>query len=100
MISFSNPIALLLLIPAVAVIVFAWWNGYTNLSRRRMRVALAIRLAILAALILGLAGASLRLPQSRQAVAFVADLSASDAGQRSAMQSLINGAANQRPGGD
>jgi uncharacterized membrane protein len=100
MISFSDPIALLLLIPFAALTVFAWRHTYANLSKRRMRVALAVRIAVFAALILSLAGTSLRLPQSRQAVVFVADLSASDSGQRSTMQALINGAAAQRPAGD
>lgn len=99
MISFANPLALLAAIPLAALTIFAWRHAYTNLSERRMRLALAVRVAVLTALILALAGTSLRLPQNRQAVAFVADLSASDAGQRSAIQALINGAATGRPGG-
>ena len=100
MISFVNPIALLLAIPLFTLTAFAQRHAYANLSQRRARVALAVRVAILAALILGLAGTRVRLSQSHQAVVFVADLSASDSGQRSAMQALINDAAARRPGGD
>ncbi|MBV9282122.1 MAG: VWA domain-containing protein, partial [Chloroflexi bacterium] len=100
MITFATPIALLLAIPLLALVVLARRHTYANLSQRRMRLALGVRLAILAALVLGLAGARLRLPQSHQAVVFVADLSASDYGQRGAVQALINGAAAGRPGGD
>ena len=100
MISFTQPLALLLAIPFLILTLFTWQYTYANLSERRMRVAVGVRAILLALLILSLAGASLRLPQSRQAVVFVADASASDYGQRSAMQTLINGAATQRPGSD
>jgi uncharacterized membrane protein/Mg-chelatase subunit ChlD len=100
MISFAHPIALLLLVPALSLTLFAWRFGYANLSPRRMRVALAVRIVLLAALILGLAGLTIRLPQSRQATIFVTDLSASDAGQRSTMQSLLASAATSRPQSD
>ena len=100
MISFANPIALLVIIPLGVLVVLAQRHAYANLSRRRMRIALLVRIAVLAALILALAGTHVRLPQSRQAVIFVSDLSASDYGQRTAMQSLINDAAQRRPGGN
>jgi uncharacterized membrane protein len=96
MISFTHPIALLLAIPALALTVLVWRFGYANLSRRRLRVALGVRLALLTFLILALAGTMIRLPQSREAAVFVADLSASDAGQRSTMQSVLASAAASR----
>jgi uncharacterized membrane protein len=98
MILFSHPLALLLCVPLVALTVVIWRNGYVNLSPRRARVALGIRLALIGAIVLGLAGLSLRLPQSRESVVFVADLSASDRGDQDAMRALINSAAAQRPG--
>lgn len=100
MISFSNPLVLLLLLPLVAGTVAIWRNGYVNLSPRRQRVALAVRVALLTAIVLGLAGMGLSLPQSRQAVVFIADLSASDQGSKSTMRSLINAAVMHRPSGD
>ncbi|HLJ67399.1 MAG TPA: VWA domain-containing protein, partial [Chloroflexota bacterium] len=77
-----------------------WLNGYVNLSTRRSRIALAARLALLAAVILGLAGASLNLPQTREAVVVVADLSASDSSAQSSMQGFINAVARRRPDGN
>lgn len=100
MISFVNPLALLLAIPLIALALFSRRYSYSNLSVRRMRVALAVRIAILVALVLSLAGTHVRIPQNRQAVVFVADLSASDYGQRSTAQTLINDATAGRPSGD
>lgn len=100
MISFAHPLALLLVVPLLALTVLAQRNAFANLSRRRMRLSLAIRCVILTALILTLAGTRLRLAQSHQASIVIADLSASDAGLRSAVQSAIDQAARQRPGGD
>src|SRR5947209_2783367 len=77
MITFSHPQALLLLFPVLVLSVLFWWSGYINLSRRRSHIALGIRLAMLLALVLGLAGVGLRLAQTREATVIVADLSAS-----------------------
>jgi hypothetical protein len=99
-ISFTNPLALLLAIPFIALAVFSQRHAYSNLTLRRMRLAMAVRVAILLALILSLAGTRLQIPQSHQAVIVVADLSASDYGQRSAVQTFINNAAKRRPSGD
>ncbi len=100
MISFANPLALLLAIPFIALAVFSRRHAYSNLSRRRIRLAMAVRVTILLALILSLAGTRLQIPQSHQAVIVVADLSASDYAQRSAAQAFINNAARRRPSGD
>lgn len=99
MISFATPLALLLAIPLFALAIAFWRNGYVNLSRRRGRVALAVRLVLLSAVVLGLAGVGLNLSQSRQAVVVVADLSASDANARSGMQQFVNQIARQRSSG-
>jgi uncharacterized membrane protein len=100
MMSFTHPLLLLLALPLLAITLLAQRNAFANLTRKRMRLSLAVRLVILAALVLSLAGTHLRLAQSHQAAVFVADLSASDAGLRSAVQAAINGAATRRPGGD
>jgi uncharacterized membrane protein len=97
MITFEHPLALVLLVPVLGLSVLIWRNGYVNLSRWRARVALGVRLAILVALVFGLAGMDLTLPQSRQATIMLADLSASDAQARGAMQRFINQAAQERP---
>src|SRR5947209_13809507 len=96
MIAFARPLALLLAVPLLALTLFSLRHAYTNLSRERMRAALIARLVVLIALVLSLAGTSLRLPRSHQATVFVADLSASDAGQRSTLQAAINQAAADR----
>ncbi len=98
MISFANPLALLLAIPFIALAIFSRRHAFSNLSRRRIRLAMAVRIAILLALILSLAGTRVQIPQSHQAVVVVADLSASDYAQRSA--AFINNAATRRPAGD
>lgn len=100
MISFATPLALLLAIPFIALAVFSRRRAYSNLSRRRIRLATALRIAILLALVLSLAGTRVHIPQNHQAVIVVADLSASDYAQRSAAQALINNAAIHRPSGN
>jgi len=100
MIEFSHPVALLLLLPAVLISVWVWRHGYVNLSRSRRAGALALRLLLLAALILALSGLKVRVPQSREAVVFVVDLSASNANNRSAAQAFINQAVQRRPSED
>jgi len=97
---FSNPLALLLAIPLCGLAVLIWRDGYLNLSPRRKLVALIVRLVVLLAIVLGLAGVSLRWPQTRESTVFVADLSASDAASRSSIAGTINAALAQRPGDD
>jgi uncharacterized membrane protein len=100
MIVFTSPLALLLLPPVVGLLVVIWRGGYANLSPRRNAVALGVRLLLVLLVVLGLAGMSLHLPQSRQATVFVADLSASDFARQSEMQTAINTALQHRPGDD
>ncbi|HEX6508702.1 MAG TPA: VWA domain-containing protein [Chloroflexota bacterium] len=97
---FTSPLALLLLPVLVALVIVIWRTGYANLSPTRGRVALGVRLALILAVVLGLAGMALHLPQSRQAAVFVADLSASDVGRQTGMRSMINTATQRRPSGD
>ncbi|HEV3312080.1 MAG TPA: VWA domain-containing protein [Chloroflexota bacterium] len=100
MISFTTPVALVLIVPLFAAAILFWRGGFVNLSPGRARLALAVRLALLGLIVLGLAGMSVDLGQSRQAVAIVADLSASDARDSTQMQGFINRAAEQRSGGN
>jgi len=94
----SNPLLLILLLPLAVFIIGTARSGYLGLSARRLRVATAVRLALVAAVVLGLAGASLTLPQNREATIFVSDLSASDAAQQGTMRSAIATALAHRPG--
>ncbi|MBV9280540.1 MAG: VWA domain-containing protein, partial [Chloroflexi bacterium] len=93
-----EPAAALLLVPALLFALWVWRHGYINLSPRRKAIALGVRLLLLLAIVLALAGLSVRVGQGREAVVFVADLSASDAGNRSAVQTFINQAVQRRPG--
>lgn len=93
----AAPLALLLIIPAWGATYVLWRRADLHLPESRRRAALVIRLVIVALLVIGLAGLSLRIPQGRTAVVYVADLSASDNRDRSAMQSFINQSSLARP---
>ncbi len=97
MIVLNDPRWLLLLPPLLALALWAWRDGPFNLGSRRRVVALATRLVIVTVIVLGLCGLSLSLPQRKEAVVFVADRSASNAGNRSSMEATVNAAAAQRP---
>jgi len=97
MISVTNPLLLLPALPLAAAAVLIWRKGYDNLSARRRKLSLAVRLALIGVIVLGFAGATLTLPQSRQAVVFVVDLSNSDVGYKSGMQAMINASLARRP---
>jgi len=88
---------LLLLPPLYAVAFWLWRAGAVHLGGRRKAIALAIRLILLTAVVLGLCSPTIALSQGRQAMVFVADLSNSNAANRSAMQSNINAAVSRRP---
>ena len=94
--TFSNPLVLLLLPLVLAWAAWLWMRDTGNLSPARHRLALALRLLIMSALVLVLSGATWQQPVTRQATIFVADLSASVAGLRDAQVSFINRALKYR----
>lgn len=105
----TEPAVLLLAIPLFALTWWLWRRGAFHnpigleptrrrWERRRRLAALLVRLLILAAILLALAGLAVRLPQSRQAVTFVSDLSASNSSNRGAMEAFINRALEARSG--
>jgi uncharacterized membrane protein len=100
MLSFSHPLALLLFIPALGLTVLTWRDWRTGLSDGRRLAGLGIRICLIAAIVLSLAGVAAHIPESKQATVFIADLSASDAGQRSQMQAFINDSTLSKPAGD
>lgn len=95
---FVTPTALLLLVPLGVATIWMWRQAYPHLSRERRVAALCVRLAIITLVVLGIAGLSMRIPEQRMAVVYVADLSASDARDRSAMQNFIDQSTRSRPG--
>jgi uncharacterized membrane protein len=74
-ITFDAPLALLLLPPLVAIVVLLHMTSRRRLGAGRRRAALAVRVAVLSALVFALAGFQLVLPVDRLAVVFVVDMS-------------------------
>ena len=74
-ISFDAPLALLLLIPALVLTIGLYLGARRRMGVGRRRVALGVRIALLSALVLALAGFRIVLPVDRLATVFVVDLS-------------------------
>jgi len=94
--TFTVPLVLLILPVVLGWTAWLWLQDQGNLSRVRHRVALALRLLILTALALVLAGATYQQPETRQATVFVADLSASTAGVQDREAAFIDRALKAR----
>ncbi|HYH93514.1 MAG TPA: VWA domain-containing protein, partial [Candidatus Saccharimonadales bacterium] len=88
--SFDAPLALLLLIPALAITIVLYLGARRRLGAGRRRTALVVRTVLLTALVLALAGFRLILPVDRLATVFVVDLSDSvgNAGREDALAFL------------
>ena len=92
MLIFEQPLLLLLLIP-ISVLVFLTWRRMSlPFPKTQRSMILACRLALFTLIISALAGATVALPVSRQAVVFVGDISASTTPQRAFMEQWINNA--------
>ena len=89
-ISFDAPLALLLLIPVLAITIGLYLSARRRVGVGRRRVALAVRTVLLFALVLALAGFRLVLPVDRLATVFVVDMSDSvgNAGREDALAFL------------
>ena len=89
-ISFDAPLALLLLIPVLAITIGLYLSARRRVGVGRRRVALVVRTVLLFALVLALAGFRLVLPVDRLATVFVVDLSDSvgNAGREDALAFL------------
>src|SRR3954447_5701761 len=88
--AFDAPLALLLLPAALLFTLLLHFASRRRLGARRRRIALVVRAALLASLVLALAGFQLVLPVDRLATVFVVDLSDSvgPAGQQEALAFL------------
>lgn len=73
--SFHQPLALLLLPPAAALVVYLWHTSRAYMPPLRRRVVLGLRLAVTALLVLVLADPQLQLQASHVSVAFLLDRS-------------------------
>ena len=76
-VNFSDPAWLWLAVPAVAIVVIGWMAASRTLPAGRRVASLLIRLALVACLVLSLAGIRLALPSDRLSVVFLLDASAS-----------------------
>jgi uncharacterized membrane protein len=100
-ISFAAPLALLLLPVAIAFTLVLHAGARHRLGTRRRRAAIGVRSAILAALVLGLAGLQLVLPVDRLATVFVVDLSDSVGNDgRASSLAFVREALAKMPEGD
>ena len=73
--SFEAPLALLLLVPALALTFALYLGARRRLGAGRRRLALIVRTALLVALVFAIAGFRIVLPVDRLATVFVVDLS-------------------------
>src|SRR6266487_3562659 len=92
MLSFEQPLLLLLLIPISILVLLTWRRMSLPFPRSQRYLILASRLVLFTLIVSALAGATLSLPISRQAVIFVGDLSASTAPQQAFIEQWINNA--------
>lgn len=76
-INFTDPVWLWLAAPGVTVVVIGWMAASRTLPTGRRMASLVIRLALVACLVLSLAGIRLALPSDRLSVVFLLDASAS-----------------------
>lgn len=92
MLTFEQPLLLLILLPTGLLVFLAWRRMSLPFPKTQRYMILACRLALFLLIISALAGASLSLPVSRQAVVFVGDISASTTPQRAFIEQWINNA--------
>jgi Mg-chelatase subunit ChlD len=88
MFELTNPAALLALLVLVPLLYLGWRGN--AVAALRSRLTLVCRLAICTLLVLAIGGLTFEQPVSREAVVFVADLSASTADTRPLQERFIN----------
>lgn len=96
----QQPLWGLLLIPAIAGIIWAWRTGRHAYSTRREYTIVGLRVLLAALLILALSGLTWRQSAEDLSVIVAGDLSASAAAARPANTSWIQQALAARPGND
>ena len=100
-ISFTEPLWLLLLVPALALTIGLHLAARRRMGAGRRRTALVVRSVLLSALVLAIAGFQLVLPVDRLATVFVVDLSDSvgNAGRSEAL-AFLRETLKEKPQGD
>lgn len=92
MLTFEQPLLLLLFIPVAALVFLTWRRASLPFPQRQRLLILGCRLLLFALVISALAGAAWSQPVTHQAVVFVGDISASTAPQRSFIEQWITSA--------
>ncbi len=92
MLTFEQPVLLLLVLPVAALVYFTWRNMSLPFSRGQRRFILVSRILLFALVIAALAGASISQPITHQSVVFVGDISSSTQGQQTFIEQWINNA--------
>src|SRR6186997_2727845 len=100
-VSFDTPLALLLLVPLLAITIGLYLSARRRVGAGRRRVSLVLRTVLLTALVLALAGFRIVLPVDRLATVFVVDMSDSvgNAGREDAL-AFLRETLKERPDGD
>jgi len=100
-VSFDTPLALLLLVPLLAITIGLYLSARRRVGAGRRRVSLVLRTVLLTALVLALAGFRIVLPVDRLATVFVVDMSDSvgNAGREDAL-AFIRESLTDMPKGD
>src|SRR6266852_7767399 len=96
MLTFEQPLLLLLIIPIGVLVILTWRRMSLPFPRSQRLMILACRFALFALIISALAGPALAQPVSRQAVVFVVDISASTAPQQAFIEQWISNAIRQK----
>src|SRR5437763_16737887 len=96
MLSFEQPLLLLLLIPISILVLLTWQRMSLPFPRSQRYLILASRLALFMLIITALAGATVSVPISRQSVVFVGDISSSTTPQRAFIEQWINAAIHHK----
>ncbi len=100
-IQFTQPLYLLLLVPALAWVFWFAWKSDVQIGRWRRWTALAIRVVVLTALVCAVAGLQMLRPVEGMNVFFVLDRSDSvPSPQQEAAKEYVNTVAKQKKRGD
>src|SRR6266705_4199445 len=92
MLTFEQPLLLLLLVPIGILVYLAWRNMSLPFPRGQRWLILGCRLALFSLIICALAGVAWSQPVSRQSVVFVGDISASTGTQKAFIEQWITSA--------
>ncbi|GAC1363440.1 MAG: VWA domain-containing protein [Ktedonobacteraceae bacterium] len=100
MLTFEQPLLLLLLLPIALLVYFTWRRMSLPYSFQQRWLILACRLVLFSCVILALAGTAWAQPVSRQATVFVGDISASTSAQRAFIEQWVTSALRHKRADD